>query len=170
MDPDRAVEQAEVEIRDDVLIYTSAPLTEDLVIIGPANVQLFAKSSAMDTDFMAKLVDVRPDGSSHNILDGAVRASLRNGSKTQPELIEANRTYEYSINLGHTGTVFPAGHRIRLQISSSNFPKFARNLNTGASNETTSDTQLAHQVILHDASHPSRLILPIVSGVDVPDA
>ena len=165
-----AVEQAEVEIRDDVLIYTSAPLTEDLVIIGPASVQLFAKSSAMDTDFMAKLVDVRPDGSSHNILDGAVRASLRNGSKTQPELIEANRTYEYSIYLGHTGTVFPAGHRIRLQISSSNFPKFARNLNTGASNEMTSDTQLAHQVILHDASHPSRLILPIVSGISVPGA
>ncbi len=165
-----AVEQADVEVRDDVLVYTSEPLTEDLVVIGPVSMQLFAKSSAMDTDFMAKLVDVRPDGSSHNILDGAVRASLRNGSKTQSELIEANRTYEYSINLGHTGTVFPAGHRIRLQVSSSNFPKFARNLNTGESNETTSETQVANQVILHDASHPSRLILPIVSGVNVPDA
>ena len=164
-----AVEQADVEVRDDVLVYTSAPLTEDLVVIGPVSVQLFAKSSALDTDFTAKLVDVRPDGQTHNILDSAVRASLRDGSKSTPSLIEPDRTYEYTINMGHTGVVFPAGHKIRLQISSSNFPKLARNLNTGQSNETTADTVIADQVILHDASHPSRLILPVVSGVTVPE-
>ncbi|MBB1272214.1 CocE/NonD family hydrolase [Psychromonas sp. SR45-3] len=164
-----AVEQAEVEIRDDVLVYTSAPLIEPLVVIGPVSVELFAKSSAMNTDFMAKLVDVRPDGSTHNILDGAVRASLRNGSKSQPSLIEPNKTYKYSINLGDTGTVFPVGHRIRLQVTSSNFPKFARNLNTGASNETTSETMVANQVILHDVINASRLILPIAEGIDIPN-
>jgi len=164
-----AVEQAEVEIRDDVLVYTSEPLIEPLVVIGQVTVELFAKSSAMDTDFMAKLVDVRPDGSTHNILDGAVRARLRDGSKSQPSLIEPNRTYEYSINLGHTGVVFPVGHRIRLQVSSSNFPKFARNLNTGASNETTSETMVANQVILHDALNASRLILPVVDDIDIPE-
>lgn len=164
-----AVEQADVEVRDDVLVYTSAPLTEDLVVIGPVSVQLFAKSSAINTDFTAKLVDVRPDGQSHNILDAAVRASLRDGSKSEPSLIEPNRTYEYTINMGHTGVVFPAGHRIRLQISSSNFPKLARNLNSGLDNETTTDMIVADQAILHDASHPSRLILPVVSGVSVPE-
>lgn len=164
-----AVEQAEVEIRDDVLVYTSAPLTEPLVVIGPVSVELFAKSSAKNTDFMAKLVDVRPDGSTHNILDGAVRASLRDGSKSQPSLIEPNKTYKYSINLGDTGTVFPVGHRIRLQVASSNFPKFARNLNTGASNETTSETMVANQVILHDVMNASRLVLPIVEGIDIPE-
>ena len=130
---------------------------------------MFAKSSAVDTDFMAKLVDIRPDGSSHNILDGAVRARLRKGLSSQQSLIEPNKTYTYSINLGHTGTVFPVGHRIRLQVSSSNFPKFARNLNTGNSNETTSETMVANQVILHDAINASRLILPIVSGIDIPE-
>jgi putative CocE/NonD family hydrolase len=160
-----AVEQAEIEIRDDVLVYTSEPLTESLTIIGPVKVELFAKSSATDTDFMAKLVDVRPDNSTHNILDGAVRARLRDGSKSKPSLIVANKTYKYTINLGHTGVVFPVGHKIRLQISSSSFPKFARNLNTGASNEATSETMIAKQVILHDAINASRLILPVVDGV-----
>jgi len=164
-----AIEQAEVEVREDVLVYTSAPLTKPLVIIGQVTVKLFAKSSAIDTDFMAKLVDVRPDGSTHNILDGAVRARLRHGSKSQPTLIEVNKTYEYNINLGHTGVVFPIGHRIRLQVSSSNFPKFARNLNTGVSNENTSETMVAKQVILHDAMNTSRLILPIVSDISIPE-
>ena len=165
-----AVEQAEIEQRDDVLVYTSAPLTEDMVLVGPVQVKLFAKSDSFDTDFMAKLVDLRPDGLSHNIVDGAVRARLRNGPKSQPVLIEPNHTYEYTIELGHVGTVFPAGHRIRLQISSSNFPRYARNLNTGASNETTAEFKVANQVILHDAEHQSRLILPVVSGVTIPAA
>ncbi len=159
-----AVEQADIEVRDDVLVYTSEPLTEDLLLVGPVSVQLFAKSSATDTDFTAKLVDVRPDGQTHNILDAAVRASLREGSKSQPSLIEPDRTYEYTIPLGHTAVVFPAGHRIRLQISSSNFPKLARNLNTGLSNTDSAEMMVADQAILHDASHPSRLILPVLDA------
>lgn len=165
-----AVEQKDVEVRDDVLVYTSSPLENDLAVIGPVSVKLFAKTDGTDTDFTAKLVDVRPDGSTHNLVDGIVRARLRAGSKSTPELIEPNRTYEYEINLGHVGTMLPAGHQIRLQISSSNFPKYARNLNTGKSNETTSDTRVAKQVILHDADHPSRLILPIATQVTMPQA
>ncbi len=97
-----------------MLVYTSEPLAEDLLLVGQVSVQLFAKSSATDTDFTAKLVDVRPDGQTHNILDAAVRASLREGSKSQPSLVEPDRTYEYTISLGHTAVVFPVGHRIRL--------------------------------------------------------
>ena len=161
------VEQREIEERDDVLVYTSAPLEAPLVVVGPVEVKLFAQSSAPDTDFTARLVDVRPDGATHNILDGVVRASLRKGFRSEPSLIEPGKTYEYSIPLGPVGTVFPAGHRIRVQISSSNFPKLARNLNTGKSSYTTAETAVAEQTILHDKEHPSRLILPIVSGIDV---
>ena len=148
--------------------YTSAPLEEPLVVVGPVEVNLFAQSSAPDTDFTAKLVDVRPDGATHNIVDGVVRASLREGYRSQPSLIEPGKTYEYSIPLGPVATVFPKGHRIRLQISSSSFPKLARNLNTGKSNYTTAETAIAQQIILHDDEHQSRLILPIVANVVVP--
>ena len=164
------VEQKDIELREDVLVYTSASLEEPLVVVGPVEVKLFAQSSAPDTDFTAKLVDVRPDGATHNILDGVVRASLREGFRSQPSLIEPGKTYEYSIPLGPVGTVFPRGHRIRVQISSSNFPKLARNLNTGKSSYTTAETVVAEQTVLHDAERPSRLILPVVAGVDIPAA
>ena len=85
-----------------------------------------------------------------------------------PGLIFPGQTYEFRIDLGHTATVFPAGHRIRLQISSSNFPRFARNLNTGESNESTSKTAAAYQVVIHDESHPSRITLPVAPNVSVP--
>lgn len=160
-----AYEQADVENRQDVLVYTSAPMERNVAVIGPVKVTLFAKTDGTDTDFTAKLVAVRPDGATHNLVDGIVRARLRNGSKSAPELIVPNRTYEYEIELGNVGTMVPEGHQIRLQISSSNFPKYARNLNTGASNETTAETRVANQVILHDADHPSRLILPIVPDI-----
>ena len=161
-------EQEPIESRDDVLVYTSAPLTAPLTVIGPVEVRLFAKSSAPDTDFTAKLVDVRPDGATNNVLDGVVRARLRDGYRSQPTLIEPGKTYEYTIPLGPVAMVFPVGHRIRLQISSSNFPKLARNLNTGKSNETTAEVEIADQTILHDAEHPSRLTLSVVAGVNIP--
>ena len=162
------LDQAEIEQRDDVLVYTSAPLDEPIVVVGSVEVRLFAKSSARDTDFTAKLVDVRPNGATNNIVDGVVRASLRKGHQSKPSPINPGRTYEYKIPLGPTAYVFPAGHRIRLQISSSNFPKLACNLNTGNSNEKTAETIIAEQTVLHDAQHPSQLILPIVSGVIIP--
>ena len=166
--PAAAHDQSTVELRNDVLVYTSAPLDGDLAVIGPVAVKLWAKSSAPDTDFTAKLVDVHLDGIAHNVLDRIVRARFRNGSKLPPSLIEPGKPYEYTIDLGNTATIFRKGHRVRLEISSSNFPHYARNLNTGLSNETTSAMQVAEQMILHDGAHRSRLILPVAPGVRAP--
>ncbi len=164
---DGAQDQTQVELRDDVLVYTSAPLDRDLAVIGPVEASVWATSSARDTDFTAKLVDVHPDGASHNVLDRIVRARFRDGSKSSPSLIEPGKAYEYGILLGNAGTVFRRGHRIRLEISSSSFPHYDRNLNTGLVNEWTSEIEVAHQTILHDRQHPSRLLLP-VANVSVP--
>ena len=163
-----AQDQTQVELRNDVLVYASAPLSQDLAVIGPVEVKLWAKTSAPDTDFTAKLVDVHVDGKSHNVLDRIVRARFRNGSKLPPSPIEPGKAYEYSIFLGNAGTIFKKGHSIRLEISSSSFPHYDRNLNTGKVNEWTSDTEVAHQTILHDMWHPSRLVLPIAPSVTVP--
>jgi len=163
-----ARDQTAVELRDDVLVYTSAPLDRDLAVIGPVEVKIWARSSSQDTDFTAKLVDIHLDGVSHNVLDRIVRARFRNGSKLPPSFIEPGKAYEYEILLGNAGTVFRKGHRIRLEISSSSFPHYARNLNTGLSNEWTSETEVARQTILHDEHHPSQLLLPVAAHVTVP--
>lgn len=166
--PNGAQDQTQVELRNDVLVYTGAPLSADLAVIGPVEVKLWARSSAPDTDFTAKLVDVHLDGVTHNVLDRITRASLRRGSKSAPELIEPGEAYEYTIPLGNAGTIFRKGHRIRLEISSSNFPHYARNLNTGKNSLWTSEMDVATQTILHDGRHPSRLILSIAPGVRAP--
>jgi putative CocE/NonD family hydrolase len=166
--PAAAQNQSTVELRDDVLVYTSAPLERDLAVIGPVMVKLWARSSAHDTDFTAKLVDVHLDGIAHNVLDRIVRARFRHGSKMPPSLIEPGKPYEYTIDLGNTATIIRKGHRVRVEISSSSFPHYARNLNTGLSNEATSAMQVAEQMVLHDGAHRSRLVLPVVPGVQVP--
>ena len=163
-----AVDQSEIELRDDVLVYTSEPLAEDLAVIGPVTVSLWAASSAYDTDFTAKLVDVHPDGIAHNVLDRIVRARFRGGSRKPPQPITPGQIYEYTIDLGHTGTMFRVGHRVRLEISSSNFPHYDRNPNTGVPIEDESEVLKAHQTIYHDAEHPSFLELPVARGVAIP--
>ena len=160
-----ALDQSKVELRTDVLVYTSAPLTDEVAVVGPVTVNLWAASSARDTDFTAKLVDVHLDAIVHNVLDRVVRARFRNGSKMPPSLITPGRRYEYTIELGHTATVFPKGHRIRLEISSSNFPHFDRNPNTGRPFAEDSQLVTATQTIYHDAEHPSYIKLPIATGV-----
>ena len=132
------------------------------------SVKLWAKSSARDTDFTAKLVDVHLDGYAHNVLDRIVRARYRWGSKMPPSLIQPGKPYPYTIDLGNAGTIFRRGHRIRMEISSSNFPHYARNLNTGRSNEQDDRIEVARQTVLHDEEHPSHLLLSIVPGVTVP--
>ena len=166
--PNGAQDQTEVELRNDVLVYTGPPLQRDIAVIGPVQVRIWATSSARDTDFTAKLVDVHPDGLTHNVLDRIVRARYRRGSKLPPSLIEPGEVYEYEIPVGNAGTIFKKGHQIRVEISSSSFPHYARNLNTGKSNEGTADTEVAHQTVLHDRRHPSHLLLPIVPDVSVP--
>ena len=159
--PNGAQDQTEVELRDDVLVYTTAPLDRDTAVIGPVVVTLWAQSSARDTDFTAKLVDVHLDGVTHNVLDRIVRARFRRGSKLPPSPIQPGETYEYRLLLGNAGTIFRRGHRIRMEISSSSFPHYDRNLNTGKVNEWTAEMKVAHQTVLHDRHHPSRVVLPI---------
>ena len=161
-----AVDQSPIELRNDVLVYTSAPLAEPLTVIGPITIHFWAASSAPDTDFTAKLVDVHPDGYAHNVVDRIVRARYRSGSKSPPQLITPGRAYEYEVHLGDTATEFRPGHRFRLEISSSNFPHYARNLNTGRSNEDTSQIVVAKQTILHDREHPSYVEVPTVDIQD----
>jgi putative CocE/NonD family hydrolase len=155
-------EQEEVEKRPDVLVYTSVPLERDLEVIGNVEIKLWAASSAIDTDFTGKLVDVWPDGKAYNLTDGIVRARYRNSTK-EPEFIEPGKVYEYTIELQPTSNVFKAGHRIRVQISSSNFPKYDRNLNTGNKIGQDDKIEVAMQTILHNNIYPSHIILPVIS-------
>jgi putative CocE/NonD family hydrolase len=121
-----------------------------------------AKSSAVDTDFTAKLVDVYPDGRAINLTEGILRARYRESTSGAPEPIVPGQVYEYKIDMWSTSNVFLKGHRIRLEVSSSNFPRFDRNLNTGKDASTDSAFVKATNTILHDGAHPSALILPLV--------
>jgi putative CocE/NonD family hydrolase len=165
-----AVDQTEVEKRKDVLVYTASPATTSTAIIGKVSVSFWAQTDCTDTDFTAKLVDVHPDGFAHNVVDRIVRARYRKGAKLPPELVKPNVAYKYELDLGYIATMLRPGHRLRLEISSSNFPHYERNLNTGASNEDSKEAQVAHNTILHDESHPSYLIIPVVKDVVEPAA
>jgi putative CocE/NonD family hydrolase len=155
--------QREVEMRGDVLVYSTSVLDRPVEVTGPIELRLFVSSSARDTDFTGKLVDVHPDGRAIILTEGILRARYRN-SFTEPELLEPDTIYELRLNLWATANVFLPGHCIRLDISSSNFPRFDRNSNTGGiiARETRDQYQPAVNRIFHDAAHPSHLILPII--------
>ena len=156
-------DQRPTESREDVLVFTTGELKEDLEVTGPINVHLWASSSAPDTDFVARLVDIHPDGYAQNLTDGIIRARYRSFARGEaPSLIEPGRAYEYDIDLWATSNVFRAGHRIRLDVTSSNFPRWDRNPNTGHEFGTDTGFAVAHQTILHDREHPSFVTLPIV--------
>jgi putative CocE/NonD family hydrolase len=154
--------QAQIEARPDVLVYSTEPLAADLEVTGPVTLDLYAKTSAADTDFTAKLVDVAPDGSAYNLTEGILRARYRESTKAAPKPITPDQIYEYKIDLWSTSNVFLKGHKIRLEVSSSNFPRFDRNLNTGKDPATDSEMVKATNTILHDSEHPSALMLPVV--------
>jgi uncharacterized protein len=154
-------EQASIERRGDVLVYTSEPLDRDLNIIGPVRALLHASSTALDTDFTVKLCDVYPDGKSYNVCDGLLRARYRDGSEA-PSLIEPGRVYAFDIDCWVTAMTFLKGHRLRVQVSSSNFPRFDRNPNTGAAFGADARLLTARQLVYHDATHPSHLLLPMI--------
>jgi len=159
--PAGAYDQAEVEAREDVLVYTTEILEDDLEVTGPITATLYVSSSAKDTDFTAKLVDVHPDGTTYNIQDSILRARYREGFEKQV-FMEPGGVYELEIRLHATANVFLKGHRIRLQISSSNFPRFVRNLNTGGNNYDETEWVAAENTIHHSAEYPSRLVLPVI--------
>jgi uncharacterized protein len=159
--------QATLEEREDVLVYTSARLTTRLAVAGPVSVTLFAASSAPDTDFTAKLIDVEPDGYCANIAEGIIRARYRNGEPHE-ELLEPGEVTEFGIDLWDVAHTFRTGHRIRLEISSSNFPRFDRNLNSAVSPGLagSGELQVADQQVWHDANHASHLTLPVLEQTD----
>jgi putative CocE/NonD family hydrolase len=146
-----------------VLVYTTDPLRDDVLLIGDVSVVLYAASSAVDTDWTARLCRVDENGVSINLQEGIVRARFRE-SFAEPSLIEPNRIYEYRIALGPVGVRISAGHRIRLSVSSSDFPQWDRNMNTGGQlcAEGPHAAITATQVVLHNAEHPSHVILPIM--------
>ncbi len=156
-------DQRDIELRDDVLVYSTPVLEQAVEVTGPIELRLFVSSSAPDTDFTGKLVDVYPDGRAIILTEGILRARYRN-SFTDPELMEPGTVYELRLNLWATANVFLPGHRIRLEISSSNFPRFDRNSNTGGviASESRDQYQPAINRIFHDAAHPSHLILPLI--------
>lgn len=154
-------DQRAVENRDDVLVYSTGPLPRDLEVTGPVTADLFVKSSAVDTDFTAKLVDVAPDGFAQDLTEGILRMRYR-ASPEHAVLMNPGQIYEISLDLWATSNVFLRGHSLRLEISSSNFPRFDRNLNTGEEIKFGRTFVSATNAILHDAQHPSALVLPIM--------
>jgi putative CocE/NonD family hydrolase len=150
-----------VESREDVLVYSTAALEHELEVTGPVHLAFFASSTAVDTDFTAKLVDVAPDGTAINLTEGILRSRYRDSAATAAPLVPGT-VYPLTIDLWATSNVFKAGHRIRLEISSSNFPRFDRNLNTGESAASSAKSSTATNTIFHDAEHPSALYLPVV--------
>jgi uncharacterized protein len=157
-----ARDQRPVEMRQDVLVYTSAPLDAGIEVTGTAELVLYVGSSAVDTDFTGKLVDVYPDGRAFNVLESILRARYREGLDREVWL-KPGDVYELRLPLGATSNFFAAGHRIRVEISSSNFPRFDRNLNVGGNNATQTHMATATNKIYHNQRYPSRLSLATVS-------
>ena len=154
-------DQRPVEARNDVLCYTSAPLEEDLEVTGPITLVLYASTDGLDTDWTAKLSDVSPDGYSKNLCDGIIRARFREGFE-EPVLLTPNEVYRYEIDVSVTGNVFKRGNRIRVDVSSSNFPRFDRNMNTGNDPGTDTEMRVARQTIYHAREYPSHILLPVI--------
>jgi putative CocE/NonD family hydrolase len=154
-------DQRPAEAREDVLVFTTPAFEQDFEVTGPVSLELYASSSAVDTDFTAKLVDVWPKGFAQNLTDGILRVRYRN-SQERPEFMNPGEVYKLSIDLWATSNVFRKGHRLRLEVSSSNFPRFNRNLNTGEDPNRGTRMVKATNTIYHDSEHPSALILPVV--------
>jgi putative CocE/NonD family hydrolase len=154
-------DQRPAEERTDVLVYTTPPLTEPVEVTGPVRLVLSASTSAADTDWVARLIDVTPDGYAANLCDGILRARYRN-SRTQGELLQPGTVYQFEVDMLMTSNLFPAGHRIRLEIASSCFPKFDRNAHTTTHPSEEGDPQVAVQKVFHDAARPSYLVLPVI--------
>ena len=154
-------DQRTLDGRQDILVYSTPPLEKPLEVTGPVTVKLWAASSARDTDFLAKLVDVWPNGFTQELSHGIVRARYRE-SLQQPTLIQPGQVYEYTIQVNPTSNLFKPGHRIRVDISSSDFPNFDRNHNTGGNDYAEATLLSATQTVFHDCTRPSRVTLPVI--------
>ncbi len=159
--PAGSFDQAEVETRNDVLVYTTPVLERGVEVTGPLDAVLYVSSDARDTDFTAKLVDAYPDGAAYNIQEGIARARYREGIDRNVWM-EPGGVYEVKVDVQATSYYFRPGHRIRLEISSSNFPRFDRNMNTGGNNYDETEWKVANNVIHHSTEHPSHIVLPVI--------
>ena len=156
-------DQRILERRNDVLVYTSDFLSEPITIAGPITMKLSAATDGKDTDWMIKLVDVYPDGSAYPVSEGILRARFKDGLD-KVNLLTPDEVYDYEIEMTGTANVFQPGHRIRVDLTSSNFPQFDRNPNTGAPLGSDAETRIAHQTIHHGGARPSHIVLPTVPG------
>ncbi len=161
-------DQSTNEMRADILVYTSEPLEEGIEVTGDLGAVLYVGSDAKDTDFTLKLVDVYPDGRAFNIQEGARRMRYRDNLSV-PVWMEAGEVYEIQLDLHAASNYFAKGHRIRVEVSSSNFPRWSRNLNTGGNNYDETEWVVANQIVHHSAEYPSHVILPIVKSGTVAD-
>ncbi|MFN0168236.1 MAG: CocE/NonD family hydrolase, partial [Bryobacteraceae bacterium] len=150
-----------IERRDDVLVYSTPVLTEDVEVTGPVTVELYASSDATDTDFTGKLVDVWPNGYAEILLEGVIRARYRE-SFAKAKLLTPGKVEKFLVDLWSTSNLFRKGHRIRIEISSSNFPKYDRNPNTGHAIGEDAEVRTARQTIYHDRERPSHALLPVI--------
>jgi uncharacterized protein len=162
-EPPGPKDQRAVEARDDVLVYSTAAFAQDTEVTGPVRLELFAKSSAVDTDFTAKLVDVGPDGYAQNLTEGIVRARYRD-SQEKAGLMNPGEIYKFTIDLWATSNLFKKGHVLRVEVSSSNFPRFDRSLNTGENSAFAVNFVSATNTVFHDAEHPSALVVEVVAA------
>ncbi|MEO8657824.1 MAG: CocE/NonD family hydrolase [Bryobacteraceae bacterium] len=157
-----AFDQRRMEARSDVLVYTSDPFREGLEVSGSIDVTLYVSSDAKDTDFTAKVLDVYPDGTAYNLDETIQRARYRDGYEVPPVWMERGKVYKLTLSPMTTSNYFKEGHRIRIEVSSSNFPRFDRNLNTGGNNYDESVGVVAHNAVHHSSQYPSQVTLSVV--------
>jgi putative CocE/NonD family hydrolase len=154
-------DQKPLASRHDILVYQTEPLQETLEVIGYPEVTIYAASSAPDTDFFARLIDVAPDGTARDLASGMVRASFRD-SLEKPKFLKPGKVTQFNFKLRPTANAFQPGHRIRLDITSSDFPNYERNHNTAADQNADEKLDIARQTIFHDAKYKSKLVLPVM--------
>jgi putative CocE/NonD family hydrolase len=157
-----AFDQRKMEARADILVYTTEPLKDGIDVSGPLDATLYVSSDAKDTDFTVKVVDVYPDGTAYNLDETIQRARYRDGYDKSPVFMESGKVYKIALQPMTTSNFFPAGHRLRIEVSSSNFPRFDRNLNTGGSNYDESTGVVAHNIIHHSQQYPSQITVSVV--------
>src|SRR3989441_1753697 len=157
-----AFDQRKMEARPDILVYTTEPLKTGMEVSGPIEVTLYVSSDAKDTDFTVKLIDVYPDGRAYNLDETIQRLRYRNGYDKPVQWLEPGKAYKVTLQPMNTSNYFDAGHRIRIEVSSSNFPRFDRNLNTGGKNYDESKGIVAHNAVHHSQQYPSEVKLSVV--------
>jgi putative CocE/NonD family hydrolase len=157
-----AIDQRSLEVRNDVLVYSTGPLKEGIEVSGPIDVTLYVSSDAKDTDFTVKLIEVLPDGTAYNIEENIQRVRYREGYTKPPVWMEKGKVYKVPFQPMQTSNYFAPGHQLRIEISSSNFPQFDRNLNTGGDNYNESQGVLARNEVHHSAQYPSSITLSVV--------